>query len=47
MRLLKQLMKNYLKLGKPDEEYILDGFPRTIKQAEWLLAEVKKGRFFN
>ena len=27
-----------------DEECILDGFPRTIPQAEWLLEQVKKGR---
>lgn len=33
------------KVKKPDEEYILDGFPRTIKQTEWLLAEVDKHRF--
>lgn len=30
----------------PDEEEVLmDGFPRTIPQAEWLLEQVKKGRF--
>lgn len=30
----------------PDsEECVLDGFPRTIPQAEWLVAQVKKGRF--
>lgn len=30
----------------PDnEECILDGFPRTIPQAEWLMAQVKTGRF--
>jgi adenylate kinase len=28
-----------------DEEVILDGFPRTIPQAEWLLSQVKSGRF--
>ncbi len=28
-----------------DEQTLLDGFPRTIVQAEWLLAQVKKGRF--
>lgn len=30
----------------PDnEQIILDGFPRTIPQAEWLLDQVKAGRF--
>lgn len=28
-----------------DEEVLLDGFPRTIPQAEWLLEQVKAGRF--
>lgn len=27
-----------------NEIYILDGFPRTIAQTDWLLNEVKKGR---
>jgi adenylate kinase len=27
------------------EEVILDGFPRTIPQAEWLLSQTKTGRF--
>jgi adenylate kinase len=30
---------------KDDENCILDGFPRTIPQAEWLLEQVKQGRF--
>lgn len=28
-----------------DEEVLLDGFPRTIPQAEWLLSQVRTGRF--
>jgi adenylate kinase len=28
-----------------DQEYILDGFPRSIPQAEWLVAEGNRGRF--
>lgn len=28
-----------------DEEVLMDGFPRTIPQAEWLLKQVKAGRF--
>jgi adenylate kinase len=27
------------------EEVLMDGFPRTIPQAEWLLEQVKTGRF--
>jgi len=27
------------------QEFVLDGFPRTIPQADWLTAQVKKGRF--
>jgi adenylate kinase len=30
---------------RDDDEVILDGFPRTIPQAEWLLEQVKAGRF--
>jgi len=28
-----------------DEEVLLDGFPRTIPQAEWLLDQINTGRF--
>jgi len=28
-----------------NKEIILDGFPRTVMQAEWLMEQVKKGRF--
>ena len=27
-----------------DDEFVLDGFPRTIDQAEWILHQVEKGR---
>jgi adenylate kinase len=28
-----------------DEDCLLDGFPRTVPQAEWLMAQVAAGRF--
>jgi adenylate kinase len=28
-----------------DSECVLDGFPRTIPQAEWLMEQIKNGRF--
>lgn len=28
-----------------NQEFVLDGFPRTIPQADWLLEQVHKGRF--
>ncbi len=28
-----------------DEEVLMDGFPRTVPQAEWLLEQVKAGTF--
>jgi adenylate kinase len=37
------LMQKVLNLLPPDEEFVLDGFPRTPDQAEWLLAQVKAG----
>lgn len=37
------LMQKVLGLLPPNEEFVLDGFPRTPEQAEWLLAQVKAG----
>src|SRR5258708_5206844 len=27
------------------QEFVLDGFPRTVTQSEWVLDQVKRGRF--
>ena len=40
-----EIVDRVLKSLPPEEEIILDGFPRTIPQAEWLMGEVKQGRF--
>lgn len=39
------MLDRALKTVNDDDECLLDGFPRTIKQAEWLLEQVKAGRF--
>jgi adenylate kinase len=33
------------RLSNANEEYILDGFPRTTTQADWLIKEIERGRF--
>jgi adenylate kinase len=33
------------KVNDAGDEYILDGFPRTTVQADWLLKEIDRGRF--
>lgn len=37
------IMQKVLGLIPSDEEFVLDGFPRTVEQTDWLLAQVKAG----
>lgn len=40
-----EILNTALDSGDSSKEVLLDGFPRTIPQAEWLLAQAKTGRF--
>lgn len=40
-----KLIDKTLKLIDVNKEFLLDGFPRTKSQADWLLDQVKQGRF--
>lgn len=40
-----ELIDKVFELINTHEEFVLDGFPRTIPQADWLLRQVKRGRF--
>ncbi|HSX17033.1 MAG TPA: nucleoside monophosphate kinase [Patescibacteria group bacterium] len=39
------LMDKVLELIDTKQEFVLDGFPRTVPQADWLLKQVQGGRF--
>lgn len=39
------ILDKVFELIDPTQEFILDGFPRTIPQVDWLLDQVKQGRF--
>jgi len=39
------LMDKVLELIDTKQEFVLDGFPRTVPQADWLLEQVHAGRF--
>ena len=38
------LVRKIFAIVNTDEEFILDGFPRTLAQADWLLSQVKHGQ---
>jgi len=40
-----EIVDKVLKTIPDNEEVLMDGFPRTIPQAEWLLEQVNSGRF--
>jgi len=40
-----RLFDKVFDLIDPSEEFVVDGFPRTIPQANWLLDQVHDGRF--
>jgi adenylate kinase len=39
------LIDKVLELIDTKQEFVLDGFPRTVPQADWLLEQVHQGRF--
>jgi adenylate kinase len=39
------LMDKVLELIDTKQEFVLDGFPRTVPQADWLMDQVHQGRF--
>lgn len=40
-----KILDKVLELIDTSEEFVLDGYPRTIAQADWLLNQAKQGRF--
>ncbi len=39
------MLEKALATIEDDDDTVLDGFPRTVPQAEWLMGQVEKGRF--
>ena len=39
-----RLVQKIFTVVNTEEEFILDGFPRTISQADWLISQVKHGQ---
>ena len=42
---IKAVDGEFPKVNSGGTEYILDGFPRTTEQANWLIGEIERGRF--
>jgi adenylate kinase len=42
---VNRIMDKVLELVETSQDFVLDGFPRTVKQAEWLFQQEKQGRF--
>lgn len=40
-----RVVDKVLDLIDPNDEFVLDGFPRTLPQGKWLLEQTKKGKF--
>jgi adenylate kinase len=40
-----ELIDKVFDLIDTKQEFVLDGFPRTVPQADWLLEQIDKGRF--
>jgi adenylate kinase len=40
-----ELIDKVFELIDTKQEFVLDGFPRTVRQADWLLEQVDAGRF--
>lgn len=40
-----KVMDTVLNLIDTNQEFVIDGFPRTVEQADWLLAQTEQGRF--
>ena len=44
-QVIGEIVKEWSKVKTIDEEVIVDGFPRTLVQADWLLSQAEEKRF--